>query len=194
MIPGHVQHAQTADPSAHICRHTPGKGAHLRIDSTRQVWIHGPPPSRKEKEVRVGFPRRFDTCCTGQIMVGTPPASTADASTNRHDKAMHWPGGTSVTSEHIRRLRNIRPRHPRRVDFEGSPPASPEIARSAQTQRHRLLQRRVYVMPTPLQTGGAPSSTQRSVMGQRRVRPSLITRMATHGRRIRVPVLSVNSA
>ena len=29
MIPGHVQRALAADPSAHICRHTPDKGAYI---------------------------------------------------------------------------------------------------------------------------------------------------------------------
>ena len=87
--------------------------------------------------------------------VGTPPASTAGASTNRHDKAKHWPGGTSVTSEHIRRLSNIRLRHPRRVDFEGSPPASPEIARSAPTQRKETsAAARICDAYTPANRGG----------------------------------------
>ena len=51
MIPGHVQRALAADPSAHICRHTPDKGAYI-CASTRPDkcgYMDFPPRERKER-------------------------------------------------------------------------------------------------------------------------------------------------
>ena len=105
MIPGHVQRALAADPSAHICRHTPDKGAYI-CASTRPDkcgYMDLPPQERLGLGSHVGSTHDTQTDPGRR----SPRRQRRVHRDNHHGMAAHWPGGTSVTSEHGRRVHQM---------------------------------------------------------------------------------------